>query len=205
MLIQYFYSKFFKKILRGKCVRGSTIDKTAVINSGCSVVNSKVGAYSYLSYDCDLNTVKIGKFCSIAQGVIIGGDEHPINWVSTSPVFQDVKHSGPKKKFARHSLPDIKETVVGNDVWIGNRAILKQGVIVGDGAVVGAGSVVTKDIPPYAIVAGVPAKIIRYRFDEETIAKLTRTQWWNLSDEQLEKYGVDIKNVGVFLSKLEKD
>ena len=112
--------------------------------------------------------------------------------------------SGPKKRFAKHEFDGILRTVIGNDVWIGKRAIIKAGVKIGDGAVVGAGAVVTKDVPPYAIVAGVPAKIIKYRFDEDTIAQLLKTKWWNLSDEELEKRAGNITNVHEFLMDLER-
>lgn len=202
MTLGYYYSKFVKKILRGKCVRNSKIDATAVINSGSSVVNSTMGAYSYCSYDCNIINARIGKYCSLANEIIIGGDEHPMEWLSTSPVFQSVKHSGPSKKFARHTLPVAKLTTIGNDVWIADRVIVKQGVTIGDGAVIGAGAVVTKDVPPYAVVAGVPAKIIKYRFDKATIAELQKSQWWNMPDEELEKYAEKTTNVKEFLKAI---
>lgn len=200
----YYYSKFVKKILRGKCVRNSQVDSTAVVNSGSSVVNSTMGAYSYCSYDCNIINARIGKFCSLANEIIIGGDEHPMEWLSTSPVFQDVKHSGPAKKFARHTLPTSKTTVIGNDVWIGDRAIVKQGVTVGDGAVIGAGAIVTKDVPPYAVVAGVPAKLIKFRFDEDIIKELLQSEWWNLLDEEIERYAHLIKDPIAFTKALKE-
>lgn len=198
----YYYSKFVKKILRGKCVRNSLIDATAVVNSGSSVVNSTMGAYSYCSYDCNIINARIGKFCSLANEIIIGGDEHPIEWLSTSPVFQDVKHSGPAKKFARHTLPVAKETVIGNDVWIGDRAIVKQGVTVGDGAVIGAGAIVTKDVPPYAVVAGVPAKVLKYRFDEDIICDLMGIKWWDMDESLLRQYADKVMNVKQFTNQI---
>lgn len=202
MSLLYYYSKFVKKILRGKCVRNSQIDSTAVVNSGSSVVNSTMGAYSYCSYDCNIINARIGKFCSLANEISIGGDEHPMEWLSTSPVFQDVKHSGPAKKFARHALPVAKETVIGNDVWIGDRAIVKQGVTVGDGAVIGAGAIVTKDVPPYAVVAGVPAKVLKYRFEEGTIHDLLEIKWWDMSETELSKYADSVMNIKQFLNQL---
>lgn len=202
MSLLYYYSKFIKKIIRGKCVQNSQIDATAVINSGSSVVNSTVGAYSYCSYDCNIINARIGKFCSLANEIIIGGDEHPMEWLSTSPVFQDVKHSGPAKKFARHTLPVAKETVIGNDVWIGDRAIIKQGVTVGDGAVIGAGAIVTKDVPPYAVVAGVPAKVIKYRFDEETIRQLLEIKWWDMTESELSRYAECIMDIKQFINQV---
>lgn len=201
--LKYLYGKFFKKIIRGKCVINSIIHKTAKINSGATIVDSTIGRYTYTCYDDEIVNCEIGQFCSISDEVVIGGAEHPIDWVSTSPVFQSVKHSGPKRKFSEFDFDGIKKTVIGNDVWIGRRAIIKAGVTVGDGAVVGSSSVVTKDVPPYAIVGGVPAKILKYRFDDETIAKLLKSKWWDLSDEELKKRAGKITEVHDFLKELE--
>ena len=198
----YIYSKFFKKILRGKCVINSQIHKTAKINSGATIVDSRIGRYTYTCYDDEIVNCEIGQFCSISDDVIIGGAEHPIEWVSTSPVFQNVKHSGPKKRFAKIEFDGIPRTVIGNDVWIGKRAIIKAGVKISDGAVVGAGAVVTKDVPPYAIVAGIPAKIIKYRFDDDTIAKLLSVRWWDMPNEKLEKHAWSINKVHDFLEEV---
>lgn len=205
MDISYLYGKFFKKILRGKCVINSQIHKTAKINSGATIVDSTIGCYTYTCYDDEIVNCEIGQFCSISDDVIIGGAEHPIDWVSTSPVFQDVKHSGPKKRFSQHHFEGIARTYIGNDVWIGKRVIVKAGVKIGDGAVIGAGAVVTKDVPPYAVVAGVPAKVLKYRFDDDTIAQLLESKWWNLSDEELEKKADNITNVQAFLKELKSD
>ena len=133
---------------------------------------------------------------------MIGGAEHPMEWVSTSPVFQNVKHSGPKKKFANFDFEGVRRTFVGNDVWIGKRVIIKAGIKIGDGAVIGAGSVVTKDVPPYAVVAGVPAKVIKYRFDEKTISDLLESEWWDLSDEHLQKHAHLIKQPEAFIKHI---
>lgn len=199
----YIYGKFFKKILRGKCVINSRIHKTAMINSGATIVDCTIGRYTYTCYDDEIVNCEIGQFCSISDEVVIGGAEHPIEWVSTSPVFQNVKHAGPKKRFSKHDFEGIARTHIGNDVWIGRKAIVKAGVNIGDGAVVGSGAVVTKDVPPYAIVVGMPAKIIKYRFDENTIAKLLKTRWWDLSDEEIEKRANNITNVHLFLKEFE--
>lgn len=199
MTVSYLYGKFFKKFLRGKCIINSHIDKTAKINSGASIVDSSIGRYTYTCYDDEIINAEIGNFCSISDEVVIGGAEHPMEWVSTSPVFQNVKHSGPERKFSEFDFVGSKRTVIGNDVWIGRKAIIKAGVTIGDGAVIGSGAVVTKDVPPYAVVAGVPAKIIRYRFDEETIRSLMETKWWELNDEKLEKVARYINDPNMFL------
>lgn len=204
MNIPYIYAKLFKKILRGKAIANSTIDKTTKVNSGCSIVCSHIGRYNNIGYDNEINNAVIGNFCSFSDHVFIGGDEHPLEWVSTSSVFESVKHSGPSKKFASFDVPSQKITTIGNDVWIAHNVCIKAGVKVGTGAAIGTGAVVTKDIPPYAIVAGVPAKVLKYRFDEDTIAKLEASEWWNLSDEQLESVAQYIKDPIKFVESINK-
>lgn len=200
--IEYIYAKFVKKYLRGRAISKSSIDRTAVVISGSQVVNSSIGRYSNSGYDCQILNCDIGAFCTIAANVVIGSAEHPMEWVSMSPVFENVKNSGSTKRFAKLDLPNDKRTTVGNDVWIGQGAIIKGGVKVGTGAVIGAGAVVTKDVEPYAIVAGCPARLIRYRFDENLRQKLLNSNWWNLSDDQLSLLGNLINDPLNFLNRL---
>lgn len=201
MKLSYLYSKLIRK-LHGKAVKESVIHSTAVIYAGSSIVKSSIGRYSYCSYDCQIIHCDIGSFCSISDHVYIGGAEHPMDWVSMSPVFQNVKHSGPTKRFATFDLIPVKRTIIGSDVWIGHGVTIKQGVTIGHGAVVGSNALVTKDVPPYAVVGGVPAKVIKYRFDEETIATLLKSEWWKMSDEELAKYAHLIKDPKAFLQTL---
>lgn len=204
MTIGYIYSKLFKKIIRGKSIIQSNISSTAKINSGTTISNSTIGRYTNIGYDNEINTAEIGSFCSFSDHVFIGGDEHPLEWASTSPVFESVKHSGPKTKFASFEVPITKRTIIGNDVWIAHGASIKAGIRVGTGAVIGTGAVVTKDVPPYAIVAGVPAKIIRFRFDEHVICELLESKWWELSENQLQEAGKYIKEPVVFIEKVKQ-
>ena len=198
----YLYGKFIKKIVRGKCVINSQINKTANINSGVNIVNTSIGRYTNIGYDNEIADAEIGSFCAFSDHVFIGGAEHPMDWVSMSPVFEGLGHSGPKKRFATLEVPPNKKTIIGNDVWIAHGAIVKAGVKIGDGVVIGSGSVVTKDIPPYAIVAGVPAKIIRYRFSNEMINNLLESHWWELKDDELSCVAPYIKEPRIFLEKL---
>lgn len=200
MNLFYLYSKLIKK-LHGKSIIESDVDKTAVVYTSCNIVGCTIGKYSYIGHDSMMVNTEVGNFCSISDHVFIGGPEHPIDWVSTSPVFQDVKQtgSGPKKRFSMHKLPDYKLTQIGNDVWIGHNAVIKQGVHISDGAVIGSGAIVTADVPPYAIVGGVPAKIIKYRFDVDVIKDLVESKWWDMDDEQIEKFAPLMNNPVKFI------
>ncbi len=127
--------------------------------------------------------VSIGSFCSISRGVVIvTGGVHPVNWVSTFPFRAQWHLPGAYADGIPTSDGDI---VIGSDVWIGTEAMILSGVTIGDGAVIAARSVVTRDVPPYAIVAGVPARIIRYRFDQCIIDQLLEIKWWEWDDEQI--------------------
>ena len=168
-------------------IRGSVIDKTASVGNGAQIVNCRIGRYSYI-YGSSAVETEIGSFCSIAAGTSIGGGSHPTDWVSSSPVFYKGRNVL-KTNFSQNYYEEYKRTIIGNDVWIGSNCRIKGGVTIGHGAVVGMGSVVTKDIPPYEIWAGNPAKLIRKRFDDETIEKLLATKWWELPDEKLKEIG----------------
>ena len=125
------------------------------------------------------NRSTIGKFCSIAADVVIGASEHPLNYLSTSPFFY-VESLGFRKGACEIYLSPVH---VGNDVWIGDGVFIKGGVTIGDSAVLAAGAVVTKDVPPYAVVGGVPAKVIKYRFQPDIVQKLLELKWWDLPVE----------------------
>ena len=203
MTIPYIISKILKK-LRGTAIINSTLAKTAVVYSGSELVNSTLGRYSYVGYDCKLDHTDVGCFCSMSDHVFIGGREHPTDWVSTSSVFHNVKGSGSSVRFAKFDVNKIKRTIIGNDVWIGHGVTIKAGVKVGDGSVVGSGAVVTKDVPPYAIVGGVPAKVIRYRFEQKLINQLLQSEWWTLSDNDLRSISGSIKEPYMFLEQVKE-
>ena len=172
---------------RPSAIRNSKIHKTAKVGNGAQVVNCTIGRYSYLYGTAAVNA-DIGAFCSIAAGSSIGGGSHPTDWVSSSPVFYKGKNVL-KTNFSQNEYTEFKQTTIGNDVWIGAKCNIKGGITIGDGAVIGMGSIVTKDVPPYEIWAGNPAKCIRKRFDDETVEKLLETKWWELPDEKLKELG----------------
>ena len=185
MDLKFLFSKFLKKI-QIPAIKNSQIHKTAKIASKSTVYDSVLGRYSYVGSSSSVLNCKVGSFCSISSGCSVGLPAHPLTLVSTSPVFYS-KNNFLKTCFFERAVEENPVTTIGNDVWIGCNAKIIGGVTIGTGAIIGTGAVVTKDVPPYAVVGGVPAKIIKYRFDDETVSKLLKSQWWNKSNSELEK------------------
>lgn len=161
------------------------VSKRARINRFVKVVNSQIGKYTYVGSGSEIIYAEIGKFCSIARDCKIGLATHTLKNISTCPIFTE-KINGTGYRWSNTTFKEEPAKVkIGNDVWIGTGAIVLGGVNIGNGAVIAAGAVVTKDVPEYAISAGVPAKVIKYRFDPEIIIKLGELNWWDLSEEKL--------------------
>jgi acetyltransferase-like isoleucine patch superfamily enzyme len=159
---------------------------------------SSVGTLS-AAYDCE-----IGNFCSIARECYIGGAKHPLDRVSTSGCFY-LKDNYTKVCYNENDFNWHSQTKIGNDVWIGFRSTVLGGVTISDGAVIGAGSVVTKDVGPYEIWAGNPARFIRKRFDDKTIELLLSSKWWEWDDVKIKEYSDDFTNVDDFLMKVSEN
>lgn len=159
-----------------------------------------MGAFSYVSGGFLYHT-HIGRYCSLANGLHIGQGNHPVDWLSSHPFqyqklqFQvgenfrdkhlyeaDIENTDPTMV---SSVPKPNKTVIGNDVWVGHGAFIVNGVTIGDGCVIGGRSVVTKDVPPYSIVVGNPAKVIKLRFSEEIVSQLLELKWWDFAPWQL--------------------
>lgn len=169
-----------------KIAEGSAFEGADSIGDG-STFAGRMGYGSYLCENCHI-VGDIGRFTSIAAEVRSAQGVHPTEapFATTSPMFYSLRKQTMTTFATEQRFDELRPPVkIGNDCWIGARVFLAGGVTIGDGAVVLAGAVITKDIPPYAIAGGVPARILRYRYDEKTIDFLLRTQWWNQSIDWL--------------------
>lgn len=189
LFLKYCIARAISKI-RIPAIRNCEISNSAFIDTGCVINNCSIGRYSYLNENCNVTKARIGSFSSIGSNCQIGGGIHSLVYVSTSPVFCK-KSNCFNKSFSSSKLDgqDAGSVKIGNDVWIGTNCYIKAGVTIGDGAIIGAHAVVTHDVQPYSIMAGVPARLIRYRFEADTIMTLLDMKWWEWSEDKLNKYG----------------
>ena len=199
-MIKFLYRLILSTILKKKHVKISPLSlfngKTFfegynVVGKNSCVGSTVIGRHTYIGENCFLANSVIGRFCSIAKNVEVVPTQHPTHgFISTSPLFYSMlKQTGKSfvgtQKFIELKTIEGRCVIVGNDVWIGNNVKIIGGIKIGNGAIVAMGSIVTKDIPPYAVVAGVPARIIRFRYSKEEIEALEEFKWWEKTDEWL--------------------
>lgn len=174
----------------GTTITDSDIGENCFIGNHCNIKSTRIGRRSYVNEKSRIVNATIGAFVSIGADVQIGIGRHPIDMVSTHPAFYSNNKSF--ETFANQTyVEEYCHTDIGNDVWIGSRSCIMGNIRIGDGAIVAYGAVVTKDVPPYAIVGGVPAKVLKYRFSDDIIKRLTQIKWWEFQDEFLkERYKI---------------
>ncbi|QWI53130.1 CatB-related O-acetyltransferase [Bacillus mycoides] len=185
LLVKFMFLKYKHKsasINSFQVNRNLKISKGARINKGVIIgENVAIGEYSYINNNSIVFNSDIGKFCSISYNCMIGLPNHPVKNISTSPFI----YSNSNILNIPGSFEDLNtQTIIGNDVWVGASTIIMRGVSIGNGAIIGAGSVVTKNIPPYAIAVGNPAKVIKMRFEKNHVEFLEEMKYWDKYDTQ---------------------
>lgn len=204
MNIKRFIAKGLRAVLQPPAITDSFCDKTSEVCSGTQMTDSTLGRYSYIGHDGFVLCADIGPFCSIADNCRIGGAEHALEYVSTSPVFhkgKNILHCN----FTQAPQKHVPRITIGADVWIGANAVVLSGITIGHGAVVGAGSIVTHDIPPYEIWAGNPARKIKDRFDKDIKDSLLASEWWNWDDDRIMKYSDYFSDPESFIRLIKED
>lgn len=202
--VNSFFLEYHNKNLKIKYlaqVKNCSFGENNVIYDHAILSNITIGNYSYISPGSIIRKATIGKFCSIGPNVKIGiGNHYVPEYVTTHPAFFTNDKICDTASFVdRTYFNFLKNTTVGNDVWIGANAVIIDGVHIGDGSIIAAGAVVTKDVTPYAIVGGVPAKVIKYRFNKEQIKKLLELKWWDRDVSWLKNNTGLIRDINMFL------
>lgn len=184
--------------------------ETGVQIGKCEISSRQVsfGAYSYINSGFIRSHVSVGRYCSIGRNVTLGSGIHNLTSFSTHPIFEKKiidtsREQVDDKNWIFMPNGEKYRIIIGNDVWIGDYAYIMSGVKVGDGAVIGAGSIVTKDVDPYSIVVGTPAKHLKYRFSNDVINRLLRLRWFEFLYETIEDIDMHSDHIEEKLSKLE--
>jgi len=187
------------KFYKGAVVLNSTLEHFNILFENAQLINSSLGSHTYIQKRSTVVNASVGKFCSVASDVSIGPGNHKLDDVSTHPVFY-LQNTPLVKKYCADDrfAESSKRTTIGHDVWIGEKAIVLDGVSIGTGAVIASGAVVSKDVAPYTIVGGVPAKPIRMRFTDEEIEFLLKSEWWNRDESWLQEHHKSFNNIEDF-------
>lgn len=187
--LRHLVKKYFANLSEEYGVFKNFTNKGTFLFGNNHIQNTVIGKYSYVAYNTILRNCEIGRYCSIGPNVTVGFGDHRIDTLSTHPgVYMHSSFS--EAENAARLNASFPKVVIKNDVWIGANVYIRNGVTIGNGAIVGAGSVVLSDVPDFAIVGGIPAKLIRYRFDEKVIEWLRVSEWW---EKDIESLGSEIE------------
>lgn len=181
------------------------------VGAGTILSNTFLGYGSYVHDHSNVSGCRIGRYCALANGILRASGTHPLDQVSIHPAFYSTSHPCGLSYVEKDCFQEVSylekpyQVIIGHDVWIGTGATLLDGVTIGNGAVVAAGAVVTKDVPPYAVVGGVPAKVIKYRFSQNIIEKIEKSRWWDKDTVWLREHAQYFKDPESFIKMLEEE
>ena len=217
-LLKYFITLYYRIANLRKCrisssaivLRGTSFEGRNSVGNNTYLSGTIFGYGSFVGFDCEFSNCKIGRYCSLGSNIRVVSATHPVKgFISTHPAFFSDSywfHYVQSSKFKEHLINDDGfECTIGNDVWIGDNVLILGGCKIGDGAIIGMGSIVLSDVPPYTIVAGIPAKEIRKRFPNETIEILKKVEWWNKPIGWIEANADEFSDVEFFVSKYAKE
>lgn len=205
-----------KHIIIGRNVKftNTTFGGNNAVGSETNINHSIIGFGTYMNSRCNLSESRIGKFSSIASDVTIIRGQHPVSeYITTCPAFYSRDFGGGFSYVRRNYFMPFKYANkkrkfvvdIGNDVWIGQNVMIMEGITIGDGSIVGAGALVTRDVAPYSVVVGIPARVIKKRFSQNDIDCLLQFKWWNKDKQWIEKYADNFRNPKNFIKMLKNE
>ena len=195
-IVSYLPSLFsFKKLTYKRVDFGtlwdtkSSFTKFTHILRGARLNNAHIGKYSRVGVNCKLTNVTVGNFSCIGADCVVGVGQHPTNYLTYHSIFYKQGNWGWHDDWIKYpkGFQEQAHITIGNNVWIGQKVVIMDGVTIGDNSIVATGAIVTKDVPPYSIVGGVPAKVIKTLFNDDMRKRLDEIQWWNLEDNEITK------------------
>lgn len=186
------------------CKINSTVPSNVYLGKVYKIYDSNIGEYTSIAENAKISMTTIGKYCSIGPNFISGWGIHPTNGITTSPIFYSTQHATGKTLSKDDKITERMPIEIGNDVWVGANCFILDGVKIGNGAIIAAGAIVTKDVANYSIVGGIPAKHIKYRFNEEQIKELEKIKWWDFDDDSLKDVERNFFDIDGFIKKYKK-